>query len=247
MSLNDIAAAFRKRAQEKGDLDDTPPDFEELHLIRTRILGVLIRDAREAGNISAADCAAQIGVGEDVLQAWELGQTTPSLPQLELLAYTLGVPISHFWGMDMLEHSTTQQVNADDYVLLRNRLIGGVLRQAREAAGLTQAQLAEGCGISPANVAAYELGQRAIPMPVLVSLASACRVNLSYFLEHGNRVGQVLLLQEDMKNLGALDAETRQFVSKPVNKPYLDLARKLADMGTDELRTVAEMILEITL
>ncbi len=84
-------------------------------------------------------------------------------------------------------------------------------------------------------------------MPVLVSLASACRVNLPYFLEHGNRVGQALLLQEDMKEFSALEPDTRKFVSKPVNKPYLDLARKLADMGTNELRTIAEMILEITL
>jgi len=112
---------------------------------------------------------------------------------------------------------------------------------------LTQEQLAEKSGVSAANIAAYELGKRAIPMPVLVSLASACHVNLSYFLEHGNRVGQALTLQEDLKQFSDLDPETRKFVSQPVNKPYLDLARKLAGMGTDELRTIAEMILEITL
>ena len=58
-------------------------------------------------------------------------------------AATLGVPISHFWGMEMVEQTATPDaVNPDQYVELRNRLIGGVLRQARDDAGLTQEQLA---------------------------------------------------------------------------------------------------------
>ncbi len=39
----------------------------------------------------------------------------------------------------------------------------------------------------------------------------------------------------------------RKFVVQPVNQPYLELARKLSEMGTSELRTIATSILDITL
>lgn len=248
MSFDDIAARLRQHADEKAEQQHTPPNFEELYLLRARILGVLIRDARQAASMSPEDCAAQINVSAAVLDSWELGKAMPSLPQIELLAYVLGVPISHFWGTStLLQRDARQDVDIDEYITLRNHLIGALLRAAREQANLTPAQLAADAGISPEHVAAYELGQRPIPTPVLSTLASICRVNLSYFLENGNKVGSFLLLQEDLKNFSALSPEVRRFVSSPTNQPYIELAMKLAQMGTSELRGVAEALLEITL
>jgi transcriptional regulator with XRE-family HTH domain len=172
----------------------------------------------------------------------------PSLPHVELLSYALNVPISHFWGTaTLLEENQRQEVDTQEYVILRNHLIGALLRAAREQANLTPEQLAAEAGISPGHVAAYELGQRPVPTPILATLASACRVNLSYFLENGNKIGTFLMLQEDVKNFSALPAETRRFVAAPTNQPYIELAMRLAQMGTSELRTIAEALLEITL
>ena len=132
----------------------------------------------------------------------------PSLPQIELLAYALGVPISHFWGTStLLERNARQDVDIDEYVTLRNHLIGALLRAAREQANLTPEQFAAEAGIPPGNITAYELGQRPDPDAVLATLASVCRVNLSYFLENGNKVGTFLLLQEDLKNFSDLPPE----------------------------------------
>ena len=39
----------------------------------------------------------------------------------------------------------------------------------------------------------------------------------------------------------------QQFVSKPVNQPYLELAQRLSEMSVERLRSVAEGLLEITL
>jgi transcriptional regulator with XRE-family HTH domain len=248
MSFDDIAARLRKHADEKDEQQRTPPNFEELYLLRARILGVLIRDARQAAGMSPEDCAAQVNVSAAVLDSWEFGRAMPSLPQIELLAYALGVPISHFWGTStLLERDTRQDVDIDEYVTLRNHLIGALLRAAREQANLTPEQLAADAGVSPVNIAAYELGQRPVPAPVLSTLASVCRVNLSYFLENGNKVASFLQLQEDMKNFGDLLPEVRRFVASPTNQPYIELAMRLAQMGTAELRGVAEALLEITL
>jgi len=37
------------------------------------------------------------------------------------------------------------------------------------------------------------------------------------------------------------------FVLKPINLPYLELAKRLSEMSVDKLRDVAEGLLEITL
>lgn len=248
MSFGDIAARMRKHAAEKAEQESAPPDFEELYLLRARILGVLIRDARLAAGMTWEQVAGPVGVDPETLEAWELGTEMPCLPQIEILSYTLGMPISHFWGTEtLLEEAHHQHVDPTEYVALRNRLIGALLRAAREQANLTQEQLAAEAGISAGNVAAYELGQRPIPTPVLSSLASACSVNLSYFLENGNKVGTFLLLQEDLKQFSSLPEEVRHFVASPTNLPYIELAMRIAGLGSKELRGVAESILEITL
>lgn len=248
MSFDDVAARLRKHSDKKGDRDDTPRDFEELYLLRARILGVLIRDARQAAGLSPEECAAQVGMAAERLTDWELGKAMPGMPEVELLAYVLNVPISHFWGTETLvQQAERQQIDVQEYVALRNRLIGALLRAAREDANLTPEQLAAEAGVPVGNIAAYELGSRAIPAPVLTSLASACRVTMSYFLEHGNRVGEFLALQEDLKTFTDLPPDVRRFVASPINQPYLELAMKLAQMGTGELRSIAESILEITL
>ena len=246
MSFNDLAARFRQRTG-KNAQEEKPPDFEELYLVRARILGVLIRDARQALHMPPEVCAERVGVSAETLQQWELGESTPSLPQLELLAYTLGVPISHFWGTDTILQEEKQRIDVQEYVAVRNRLVGAVLRAARERANLSTEQLAAKAGVPAAHITAYELGQRPIPTTILATLASACNVSMSYFLENGNRIGQFLLLQEDMRHFSELPDDLRKFAASPVNRPYLELAQKIARLGSDELRHIAEAILEITL
>ena len=109
MSFGDIAARMRKHAAEKAEQESAPPDFEELYLLRARILGVLIRDARLAAGMTWEQVAERVGVSPETLEAWELGTTMPSLPQIEILSYTLGMPISHFWGTETLLEETEKQ------------------------------------------------------------------------------------------------------------------------------------------
>ncbi len=248
MSFGDIAARLRKHSDDKAEKEAAPRNYEELHLLRARILGVLIRDAREASGMQPRDLAAQLGVTVDSLIAWEFGRAMPSLPQLELLAYALDVPISHFWGTEtLLQQATRRTVDPNEYVLLRGRLIGALLRTAREKSNLTAENVAAELNVPVSHIHAYELGQRAIGLPILVTLAQICRVSVSYFLEHGNRVGEFLELQEDLKNIAEMPEAMRHFVSSPVNQSYVELAMRLSQMSTNELRGIAEAILNITL
>jgi transcriptional regulator with XRE-family HTH domain len=240
---------LRKHSDEKAEnQSNAPRNFEELYVLRARILGVLIRDAREAAGLSQEQCATHIGVPVDTLSAWEFGKAAPSLPQLELLAYVLDVPISHFWGTEtLLQQASARMIDYGEYVTLRGRLIGALLRSAREKRNMTPDQLAAEAGIPVSSVTAYELGQKPIPLSVLVTLAQSCNVNLSYFLEEGSRVGEFLTLQEDLKHLADMPENLRHFVASPVNQSYIELAMRLSQLSTPELRGIAESILSITL
>ena len=56
--------------------------------------------------------------------------------------------------------------------------IGQEIRAARISAGLTQAQLAELCGLSPMSIRRYENGARNPTFDVLEIIASALKVNV---------------------------------------------------------------------
>jgi hypothetical protein len=59
-------------------------------------------------------------------------------------------------------------------------------------------------------------------------------------------VGQWMTQQKAIGDFLQLSPELQNFVSKPVNRPYLELAMKLSGMSTGKLRSVAEDLLEIT-
>jgi transcriptional regulator with XRE-family HTH domain len=61
--------------------------------IRTKKLGVLIRDARLSARRNAQECAEAIGVRTGIFRAYEEGSKAPSLPELESLVYYLDLPL----------------------------------------------------------------------------------------------------------------------------------------------------------
>jgi hypothetical protein len=59
-------------------------------------------------------------------------------------------------------------------------------------------------------------------------------------------IGIWMVQQKAIQDFLHLPPELQNFVCKPVNLPYLELAKKLSGMSTDKLRSLAEDILEIT-
>ncbi len=253
MSFSDVSGSLADRLrkiQEKKaprTADEHPVDHEELYQLRARILGVLIRDARQARQRSTAALAAGLGIEEALLLDWEHGLSHPSLPQLELLAYELGVPVSHFWGAEMLPgNGTGSPLPREDYLELRDRVLGAQLRQARLDADLTLEQLGEQVGLPPEQLAAYEMGEAPVPLAELTSIASATKVSLAHFLESGNRVGQWLALQESFRRFSELPEATREFISNPSNRSFVELAIWFSALDVNELRGLAESILNLS-
>jgi transcriptional regulator with XRE-family HTH domain len=255
MSLSDVSGNLaerlkKKREQEaaaKGVRPDHPVDFNELRVLRARILGVLIRDARISRNCAIEDCAERIGVDAQTLTQWELGLAHPSLPDLELLAYELGIPISHFWNTKTITgNNHSNAISQSEYTALRNRVVGAMLQQAREAAQLSEQELGERIDVGPEVITAYELGQKPIPMTELTSLASAVSVSLSHFLDNSSRVGSWLEQQEDFRRYQQVPKDVRSFISNPVNSVFVELAMWFSALGVNDLRGIAESILNLS-
>lgn len=220
--------------------------MNELDRNRAEILAGLIQDARIHDRRSPDECAEVLGISPDDFSKIETVERDISLPELEVLAMYLGVPMGYFWGSSKLEEDG--ETDYDLYQSLRNRIIGALLRQARIQADRSPEEVASTLNTNIEQIAAYEAGAEAIPYFQLEKLANDLNVSIQYFSneEHGplayNESKQYL-----QKKFDNLPPEVKVFVAEPINLSYLETAIRLSEMDVEKLRRIAEGILEITL
>jgi transcriptional regulator with XRE-family HTH domain len=216
--------------------------------IRTKKLGVLIRDARLSARRSVQECAEAIGIRKSLFRSYEEGVHSPSLPELEALVFYLDLPLDHFWSKE-IKSATASPINNIDLprlLAIRQRKIGALLRQERMNASISIRNLAGKTGIASSRIKAYELGESPIPLPELEVLITTLGGRIESFFDRSGPIGRWLQSEETVQEFLELPLELRQFVAAPVNRPYLELAMKLSSMSRDKLRSVAEDILDIT-
>ena len=217
--------------------------------LRGKKLGLLIRDARIAERRSIKECAEAIGIKPGLFRAYEEGRRSPSLPELETLVFYLKLPIAQFWGSETRSSLAPLPETLDtvQLIALRQRMIGALLRQERNNVNLSIRQLSEKTGVSQSHLKAYELGERAIPVPELEAILTVLGSRIETFFDKSGPVGQWMNSQHALQKFLELPEEMQDFVFQPVNRPYLELAMKLSDMSREKLRSVAEGLLDITL
>lgn len=221
---------------------------QEVVELRNRILGILIQNAREHSRLSQGECAVVLGISEDKFDAFENGEKGISLPEIELLARFLEIPLSNFRAKTSLGDATREinLPNAEIFLPLRHRIVGARLRQARQEARRTQQDLADILECSNSKISDYEYGRTSIPFSELEVISSALNVSVDLFLDKESEVGAWHKLQEQFAQFKALPAELRDFVLLPINESYLELAMRLSQMPAGALRAIAEGLLEIT-
>ena len=218
-------------------------------IIRTKKLGVLIRDARLFARRTPQETAEAMGISRGILKAYEEGRRAPSLPELEVLVYYLKLPISHFWGREAISDDgpSTAALALPRLMPVRQRLIGALLRQERNRANMSMKDVADATGVSSARLKAYELGERPIPLPELEIILDIYGTRVEEFFDKSGPVGKWMTDQKSVNRFLELPEELQNFVCQAVNLPYLELAMKLSDMSKERLRSVAEGLLDITL
>lgn len=225
-------------------MTDQPADFDT----RNETMGAEIKRARQSRGMGVKKHAQAAGIDPDRLKQFESGEDAPSLPELEIIAFHLDLPVEHFLENLPLE---TQEVvmghfDIQRYFDLRNRVIGARIRLARQNKGLSLEDLASVVGLDSNTLQEYEFGQTPIPLPDLESISTHLDHSMRDFYDSQGPVGSWSTQQRALKDFVNLPSELQQFVSRPVNRPYLELAQRLSEMSVDRLRAVAEGLLEIT-
>lgn len=220
---------------------------KEALAVRAKILGVLLRDARLASGKSLKDCGNVLGCSAGAYTSYELGRKAMSLPELEIIAYYLDTPLSHFWGDEVIsEGNATDELDAEELLALRHRIVGAQLREARQQRNLSLKELATAVGLSPGRLSKYEYGERPIPIPELETLAYVLGVTIDHFIEKRGPVGEWDANRRAFERFSQLPADVREFILQPVNDHYLRLAMQLADLSVEKMRAIAEGLLDIT-
>lgn len=223
-----------------------PAEPEEI-VERRRLIGNLMQATRVKAGKSKQDCARAIGVTTGVYSAYEEARRDITLPELELFAHYLKVPVYQFF--DRPERLTAEEplVPSEKVVELRRRIVGALLRQARTEKDQTVKDLADRVGVTTRTISDYELGRKPIPLPHLQLVADMLGMPMSYFIDEGvGPLGEEELLHSQFDKFSDLPDDLRKFVANPTNISYLRVAQRLSDLTTVQLRNLAASILDIT-
>ena len=145
-------------------VDEKAPDHSTLTAFKERILENgrlaaferLLQDIRTRTNVSKKACAEALGVSTATINAYEEGRKPISLPELEVLAYLMDVPVSIFWDEDVHLAKEEEPPPLGEILQLRQRITGALLRKARLEEAQTQQDLAEVLGCTTNRISSYE-------------------------------------------------------------------------------------------
>ncbi len=215
--------------------------------IRAKKLGVLMYDARIAKRRSIEECAEVMGITEHRLEVYENGEDSPSLPELESLAYYLGVPLEHFWGSQSISDDPRPDLTSQERLRqIRDRIIGTSIRATRDKLDVSLADIAERTSISKSTLRRYELGESSIPLPELELITHTLQMKLDDLFDKKGTIGKWRIEKKNVEQFMELPPNLQEFVSRPINRPYIELAMRLNELSVEKLRLIAEGLLEIT-
>ncbi len=211
-------------------------------VLQRKIIGVLIRAARERAHHTVNQVAQRLGITPARVRQYERGTRDISLPELEILAHYLQTPYSFFFDKQPPVEEEIPQPPTEAEMRTRRALIGAKLKQARLAEGKSKEECAEVIGRTASTIGRYERGLGDIPINELDLLAHFLRVNLYYFVEKKQADASGML---DLDKITRLPKEVRTFVTDPANLTFIRMAMKFADLPTDRLKELGEILLVV--
>ncbi|MBC7223832.1 MAG: helix-turn-helix transcriptional regulator [Anaerolineae bacterium] len=211
---------------------------------RLELVGRLLRRARLAAELSQKEAAARAGISRALLARSERGAASLTLPHLELLSRIYGVPITRLLEDDTLD--APLPADADEYVTIRRKMIGVLLRQARLAHGKSLNEYAEAIGYPPERLAAVEFGEADIPLPDLERLADLSGVLVTHFADP-DLVPPAVQAEGQAQQFAQMPEDVREFIAQPSNVLYIRVAMLLSQLSAETLRQIGEGLLDITL
>lgn len=191
--------------------------------LRNRILGAMIMQTRSRKNLSRDDIATMTGLSLEEVTAYELGLAPLPVTDLEEITRILQIEV-HDW--------------IDSYAIPTRDMVRPVRATDPEQADAPAQQVVQATQAveqpAPVQAAPVEVAQvktQVVPAPVVTQPVSGEAIEIT-----------------DLEALmgDKIPRELADFIANPVNKQYLLLASNLSHMPADQLRRIAESLLEIT-
>ena len=241
MDYVDLTHAALDALQSSRPSTTAAQTHEEAHSLRGRILGVLIRRGRLSAQRSVEDCALFLRVDAQQLEAWELGASVPSLPQLEGLTRYLRAAADG----EGVESAQARFSDALEYNLLRQRMIGAKLKLARQSQEIAVEELGRRSGLDIDLVKGYEFGEVMIPIDHLCVLAQAVGQDLSYFLNSEDAQRDQLQFESSGPKAAPPDIDWVQFAADDKNQAFIRLAMAFRQIDREALQRIAQALYNI--
>jgi transcriptional regulator with XRE-family HTH domain len=215
-------------------------------ILRAKMLGAMLREARTSARMSLKEMGSLINTTSGMISSYEHGRRGISLPELELLAYHLDIPIQYFTSDSPPKSSRSIEFDPSTVISLRQRMIGALLRQRRNELEMSISAVAEATGLSSRRISTYERGERPIPLPELKTLASVLGQSVEEYFDPEGPIGEWMAGKAAFEKFMLLPAELREFLGKPGNEPYLELAKQLSEISIERLRSLADALTDLT-
>jgi transcriptional regulator with XRE-family HTH domain len=213
--------------------------------LHAKKLGVLIYNSRIVSHRTVDECASFLGIDVQQFKNYEKGISSPSLPELEALAYFLNFPIDHYWGNQIQPTDNLASFQSSENLRqdLRNRIIATKLRMARKNADISFKQLAKASSIPTSQIKSYEMAKQPIPLPELEILGSILELPIEGFLDNIGRIIAWRNEQEVYQRFSKLPPSIQTFITNPDNLQYVEILIKMSKIPEDKLREITEKVL----
>jgi transcriptional regulator with XRE-family HTH domain len=216
----------------------------EAVVLERKIIGVLIRAARERVHRTPKEVALRMGISQARLRQYEMGTREISLPELENLAAFVQVPVTFFLSNESLARREPAVPPVEEQVRARRALIATKLKQARLDAHKSEEECAQAIGRTVALHKRYEAGRIDIPITELERLARFLNVGMSYFMRDG-LARKARREMPDPELWSRLPLEVRALVMDPNSLPFLRMAAKFRDLPPSKLQELGEILLVV--
>ena len=242
MDYVDLTRAALSALQFSTSADSEYIDHAEAHCLRGKILGVLIRQSRLAAEVTSEDCARYLSVKPQLIEAWELGERVPSLPQLERLASCFKASMFN----EPLSAVILPQAEQDEHMRIRQRLVGALLQSARRAREASLEDISARTGLDTDLLNRYEYGESTMPAHHLAAIAQAVQRDLSYFTDSaGVNLRRTSASARRTATANNEDADLAQFAADQRNRAFIRLAMAFRDIDRKDLNQIASALLAI--
>lgn len=221
----------------------------QLLSIKAKKFGVRLAAFRQKKGLTTEVLSQWTGISNEKLQGIELGDSTITLPEIEIIALKLGFSTETLISGELQDQSASipNEVMVMQYAGIRNRMIALILRKTRMEQNQPLEAVAAQCGLDPDELDVYESGNKPVPLPLLECLCSEYQIPVMSLISQKSSAENASNTEDTINEPNEnLSEEISQFVNNPANIPYLELARKLSELDAAKLRSIAEGLLEIT-